>query len=350
MLKLMNILVTGISGFIGSHVAAALAALGHQVRGTYRGNAPRILDRYEQGFLGRLETGGSIEPVQADLRDKSTVEQLSLGMDAIIHIAGYANDWGSKDKFYQANVTPVRHFLDILATDPQAAKIFIHTSSLAAQGFGPHQESREDGPYYPLINEYQRSKAESERLIEQANLPQTRAAIIRPGNVYGPGDTTTLYPMLEAIAQGKMGMVDGGKHLTCPVFIDDMTSVYVALFERLLNPKSLDEPVPLYNITSGEYITWKREVELCCQSADLPMPKLSAPRWAAMLLAKILVGTYRLVGSKSRPDLTPYLIQQVGNDYHFSTEKARKDLGWKPLTDFAHGIEPTVQAWKSERV
>jgi nucleoside-diphosphate-sugar epimerase len=343
----MKVLVTGISGFIGSHVAAAMAALGHEVTGTYRGNPPRFVERYREGFLGQSVPGGRVEAVKADLSDRGSVADVTAGTDAVIHIAGFAWDWGPEEKFYRANVLPVEYFLDIIADSGDPPAVFIHTSSLSVHGFGHQRDSSEDGPYYRPISHYQRSKLESEEIFTAAALRKTARGIIRPGNVYGPGDTTTMYPILDAIRDGKMGLVDRGKHLTCPVFIDDLVNAYVLLFHRLLEDGNSSPPaVRLFNITGDETISWHQQIQACCAAADLPFPRLQTPGWLAMAAAGILTAAYRLVGAKNPPDITPYRIQQVSHDYDFSMERAKRELGWEARYPFERGIAETVSAWR----
>jgi nucleoside-diphosphate-sugar epimerase len=347
----MKVLVTGISGFIGSHVAAALAALGHRVTGTYRGNPPRILDRYRDGFRGTHVPGGTIDAVRADLSEAEEIAPLLQDAEAIVHIAGFALDWGPAERFYRANVLPVEYILDYLADHPGETRLFIHTSSLSVHGFGHQRGSDEAGPYYPLITHYQRSKLESEELMQAAGKSAACAmGIIRPGNAYGPGDTTTMYPMLDAIRAGKMGLVNRGRHLTCPVFIDDLVAAYLALFEKLADADTDPAEVPVYNITGGEDISWRQLVEQACGAADLPFPRLQVPGWLAMAAAMAMSGAYRLAGAKHPPDLTRYRIQQVSHDYHFRMDKAQSELGWQPLIPFAQGIIETAAAWREHEI
>ncbi|AHC16421.1 NAD-dependent epimerase/dehydratase family protein [Salinispira pacifica] len=353
----MKILVSGISGFIGSHLAAALSVLGHEVTGTYRSNPPRDIRRYAEGFPpvnGRSAvTAGSVTGVRADLSEYQTVEDLIRGKDAVIHVAGLVGDWGTKERFHRANILPVEHIIRGIRTirkqdSSQAPGYFIHTSSISVHGFGDLVNAGEEGPYFKLITHYQRSKLESEEIVQEFSRTEpTVCGIIRPGNVYGPEDTTTMYPMLDAIRDGKMGFVDGGKRLTCPVFIDDMVSAYISLLDKM---EEDPEPVngEVFNITGGEQISWKEQIGLCAEKSGLPRPRLNAPGWLVLPVSGILAGLYALAGSKNPPDLTPYRIQQVRNNYHFSMEKARHLLGWEPRTPFAQGIVPTVRAWKEE--
>ena len=349
----MKVLITGVSGFIGSHLAAALVSLGHDVLGTYRNNPPRLLSRYEQGFMGAKPRKGSLRTERAELGNKETLKELSQGMDGIIHIAGRASDWGSKQQFYQSNVLPLQHFIELFADnthDNKAAsslRFFIHTSSIAVHGFGGHVNTTEDGPYYPIFNSYQYSKLESEGILlkRAAEKSEPAIGIIRPGNVYGPDDTTFLYLILNAMKSGKMGYLDKGQRLTCPVFIDDLLAAYIALMKKLTETP-LQVHGRVYNITGGEKITWKEEIELCADSAGLTRPKRSLPAWLVLIVAHLLAGLSKIAGAKKPPDLTPYRIRNVRKDYHFSIDRAMTELNWKPRVKFHEGIIPSVRAWQ----
>ncbi|MGI9255546.1 MAG: NAD-dependent epimerase/dehydratase family protein [Salinispira sp.] len=341
----MKILVTGISGFIGSHVAAALAALGHDVTGVYRHNPPRKVPEYEHGFMNFPVKKGTVTPQQADISDGKTVEKLTRGMDGVIHIAGRASDWGTREQFYRANFMPIRHF--IAAFQNNAPRFFIHTSTISVYGFGAHRHTTEEGPYYRITHPYQTSKLASEKLLftYAAENSSPALAIIRPANVYGPGDTTLMYPILNAVNTGKMGLVNKGRYLTSPIFIDDLVSAYIALMNTLTDsPQQVHGRT--YNITSGEIITWEEKIALCAATLKCPIPKLTAPRLPALIAAYGVTGVYHLIRSKTPPDLTVYRVKHVSSDYHFSINRAIHDLHWKPETFFREGIIPTVKAWR----
>ena len=349
----MKILVTGISGFIGSHLAAALASLGYDVIGTYRNNPPRLVTRYEKGFMGSKPQKGSLSPQWLELADKEALKEICQGLDGIIHIAGHVSDWGPKQQFYESNVLPLQHFIELFQDNEQGSKrsstlrFFIHTSSISVHGFGTHENTSEDGPYYPLFHPYQLSKRESEDILLKQAFEKSEPAIgvIRPGNVYGPGDTTFLYPIFNAIKSGKMGYVDKGRHLTCPVFVDDLVAAYITLLKKLTEtPAQVHGRV--YNITGGENITWKEEMELCADSAGLARPVRSFPAWPLLIIAYMLTGLFKTLGAKKPPDITPYRIKNVGNDYHFSVARAMNELDWKPRTKFHEGIIPAAKAWQ----
>ena len=303
--------------------------------------------------MGAKVKKGSMTAVQADLSDKEKIRDIVQGVDGIIHIAGHASDWGSKQQFYQSNVLPLEHYLTVIDEQVQNNKkassvgFFIHTSSISVYGFGSHKGTTEDGNYYPPIHFYQQSKLDSEDVLLQyaARHSSPAIGIIRPGNVYGPGDTTIVYPLLDAIKVGKMGYLSQGKRLTCPIFIDDLVAAYMALMNKLIKTPPLVHG-RVYNITGGETITWREKLELCADSAGLDRPSLSVPGWIILIIAHLVTGIFKLFRAKKAPDLTPYRITNVINDYHFSIARAMGELDWKPKTKFSEGILPTVKAWQ----
>ena len=350
----MKILITGVSGFIGSYMAAALISLGHDILGTYRNNPPRAVTRYKQGFMDQKEHKGSLTTIQADLSNKETIRELIRNVDGIIHIAGLTTDWGTTQQFHQSNVLPLQHFIDAFNEADRnrelTVRFFIYTSTISVHSFGKHVNSTEDGPYYRPCSLYQNSKIEGEGIILKRAAADSKPAIaiIRPGNVYGPGDTTVLYPILDATKTGKMMYIDKGKYLTSPIFIDDLISAYIALMNKLLETPAMVHG-SLYNITSGENITWKEMMEICAQHADLKKPQYSFPEWFGLIIAYVLTGLFRIVHTKTPPEITPYRIRFISNDYHFSITKAMNELDWKPKTTFSEGIIPSIEAWKHER-
>lgn len=337
-----TLLVTGVSGFIGSSIAQALIRAGHRVLGTYHRNPPR------------LPESPAFKSLKTNLTSPSEVRDLLSSPDwrveGIIHVAGLALDWGKPDAFEAANVSSALHLLE--QAEAQSMCFFLYTSSISVHGFGrDHVNTREDGPYTAPVSHYQRSKLRAESLVlgHPGTVPRS---IIRPGNVYGPGDTTTLYNILGAMRRGIYGYIDRGRSLTCPVYIDDLVQAYARMVAIYLGS---DQDArnrisgQIYNITSGETITWRAYSELAADFAGLTRPKTSIPAWLGHTAAALLTLVYRLLGIKTPPPLTRYRVQQAGHHYHFSMDKARSDLGYQPQTPCAQGLEFSCQAWKKDQ-
>src|SRR5690242_20484783 len=97
---LMKVFVTGGSGFVGGHTIEALVAAGHEVSALARSTEA----------AERVRSYGAT-PVSAAL-DSLAIDDLK-GVDTVIHAAAYAEEWGTRDQFWKANVEGTQHLLDV---------------------------------------------------------------------------------------------------------------------------------------------------------------------------------------------------------------------------------------------
>ena len=170
----MRVLLTGGSGFIGGHVARALAAEGHELRLLLRSTSDvSLIDDV------------SFERVVGDLRAAETLASACEGMDAVVHAAAVLRA-ARQDDFMQANRQGTRD----LAEAAVAANVerFVYVSSIAAQGPAPSQIAEPPETALHPVSAYGRSKAAGEdEILKQ--LGKFQIGIVRPPMVYGPGDT-----------------------------------------------------------------------------------------------------------------------------------------------------------------
>ena len=178
-----------------------------------------------------------------------------------------------------------------------------------------------------------RSKKAAEEYILAGNSDRIKTTIIRPGNVYGPGDTTTFFRIFEAIERGIMGYIDGGNFLTCPVYIDDLVDAVIAAYEK---PESAGK---VFNITGGEKVTWRQLMEYSARLLDKKPPGLSLPAPVARFIARLLEMVFTIVRSRTGPPLTLYRVDHIAHNYHFSIDRAKQVLGFVPKTTWKHGFE-----------
>jgi nucleoside-diphosphate-sugar epimerase len=168
--------LTGGTGFVGGHVARALAAEGWTVR---------LLARDPRRAAGPLLRGVPLEVVPGRLEDEGSLEAALSGVDAIVHVAGLTKA-RTFDEYREVNA---RGTEKLVAAGRRAAAgaHFVLISSQAAAG--PSREGRpvqDDDPARP-ISWYGRSKREAEEVLA-AGWPGPWT-VLRPVVVYGPGDT-----------------------------------------------------------------------------------------------------------------------------------------------------------------
>ncbi len=187
------ILVTGATGFIGSHLVPRLLAHGEKVR---------VLVRRTNAF-----DNTPVEVVRGDLLTVDKLPQALSDIDTVIHLAGATKVLRTAD-YYAGNVQATENLARAIVSanaTRQRPITTVHVSSLAA--IGPSLDGApvtEDSPPHP-VSHYGKSKLEGERILREL-LPD--AVIVRPPAVYGPRDTD-VFEILKSINQGLVVQVAG---------------------------------------------------------------------------------------------------------------------------------------------
>jgi nucleoside-diphosphate-sugar epimerase len=215
----------------------------------------------------------------------------------------------------------------------------VFLSSLSVHGFGVHRHSTEDGPFYPYHSGYQRSKKDAEQLVLNSAAPGFRVAVLRSGNAYGPGDTTTFYRLLDAQEKGVKGTVCGNRALTSPVYVEDLVRAVILALEKEASAGEV------FNITSGEEVTWREMMHYTAELLGV-RPWFELPIAVAWIAAFLFNGIYRLFRIKAEPVVFPYRVAHIAWDYNFSIEKAKRVLGYQPKIDWRTGLARTVAAYR----
>jgi len=184
------ILVTGGTGFVGSHVVERLVAASARVRCLVRASSSlRYLPRE------------GVELVQGDLAAGTGIEAAVEGADVVVHVGGVTKAL-SEDAFYRGNLRATENLLHACKRQGDSVRRFIHVSSLAAIGPSPDLAPLdEDAAPHPLTW-YGRSKLAAEGAVRASTLAG-RAVILRPPVVYGPRDTD-VFEVFRSVAKGMM--------------------------------------------------------------------------------------------------------------------------------------------------
>ena len=202
------ILVTGGTGFIGSHLLEKLSTLGEPARCLLRRKArPR-----------RLPAG--IEAAYGDLISGEGVVEAVRGADTVIHLAGVTKALAARD-YYAGNVRATETLVRALAG--RSIRL-VHVSTLAA--IGPSRDGTpvdEDAEPRPLTH-YGKSNLEAERLV-RALAPD--AVIVRPPVVYGPRDTD-VFQLLRSISKGWVFEIAGGERWFSAIYAGDLVEGLLA--------------------------------------------------------------------------------------------------------------------------
>src|ERR1035437_733074 len=206
------ILVTGGTGFIGTHLLEKLAAKGETVRALVRRNG--ATHRFPRSLPAGVET------VYGDLATGAGLAEALRGAQTVIHLAGVTKAPSPQD-YYPGSVRATQQLAHAMAGRGMR---LVHVSSLAAMGPAtPGAPLAEDAEPHPLTH-YGKSKLDAERVVRQL---APDAVIVRPPVVYGPRDTD-VFQILKSISKGLVLEISGGERWFSAIYVKDLVEGLLA--------------------------------------------------------------------------------------------------------------------------
>lgn len=322
----MKALVTGASGFTGSHLARYLLDRGYGVRALFRRGSDRS-----------TVEGLPVERAYADLADRAPVDDVMQGIDIVFHVAAAFRIVGvPKQWFWDVNVGGTRKLLE--AARRAGVRRFVHCSTVGVQGAITNPPAKEDDPYAPG-DHYQASKRDGEVLaLEFFRTEKLPGTVVRPAMIYGPGDTRWL-KLFRSIYHGTFRMIGDGETLCHPVFIDDLVAGMVLAAEK-------DAAVgEVFTIGGEEYLTLNELVEKIANILNRPLRRRRIPAWPVQLAGLLCEITFRPLGIDP-----PLYRRRVGfflKDRAFDISKAKRLLGYEPRVRLDEGLRRTATWYRA---
>lgn len=295
----MRILVTGATGFVGSHTALALRAAGHQVRLLIR--SPAKLDRVlALHGLSLKETFDNI--VTGDVTDARTVRKALEDCDGVVHTAAFVSTHKKDaDKVISTNVGGTRNVIG--QGCELGLKHLIHISSVAALYDPSLPVLTGDEPPADSDSAYGHSKAACEHYVRELQEQGYPVSIVYPASIIGPHDPGLSEPMNALrIFASRMGVVTSRGNQ----FIDvrDIADACVAIIEKLDGP----ERIPL----GGHYYPWKSLIDTLYDLTGRRVPYAPIPGPLLRMMGK----------------LGDYVIGLTGVDIPFTSEGMQYATRW----------------------
>lgn len=316
-------LLTGATGFVGAAVLRCLVAAGHSVRTLVRPNSDR-----------RNLSGVDCEIITGDLTDPESLERAVRGCEVVFHVAADYRLWVPDRR--QMNRINVQGTVDLIrAAAAAGVSRMVYTSSVATlrlrdDGFPADEEAHAE--LSDMIGAYKQSKflAEQEvkRLVADAGIP---VVIVKPTTPFGPGDVkpTPTGRMVVEAASGRMpAYVNTGLNV---VHVDDVATGHLLAYEKGAVGESY--------ILGGENRTLRWILETVAELTGQPPPRFRLPHWFVTPVAHIWEEITRLRGYGD-PMLTVDSVRMARKLMYFSSEKARRELGYAP--------RPAVEALSDE--
>jgi nucleoside-diphosphate-sugar epimerase len=332
-------LITGATGFIGSHLAKDLAEKGMRLKCLVRHSSTKAAVQFLSGLGAELITG--------DLTNRESLGAAVKDVDTVLHLGGGGRIDMPEDVCFRINVNGTRNLLEACLRHGNI-KSFIHVSTCGVMGNIKNPPADETYPYQPENMAYSRAKTEAEKvaLTFKDRLPVT---VIRFPMVYGipliDGDlsqiegVTPMSMIFSAVKKGQWIYFGDGMALIHGIHVDDN----VHGIELAAEKGKVGE---VYILADEKAVPMKTLIEISARALNVPTPRRHIPLPMAIALALLMESAAKL--TRRKPMLTRELVRGFATTRAFDTSKARRELGFHPEIGLDDGIRSTIEGYTSK--
>ena len=321
----MNILVTGGTGFLGTHLVPLLRAQGHALTLISRTKPPAAWSLGEH----------PVRHVQADLKDREAVRDSLRGVEAIYHLAGlvsFKNEDGRK--MYELHVDCTRELLkDVQALGTRPRIVLMSTSGAVA--VSKTERIGTEANEYPIEVvgrwPYYLSKIYEEKLaLEFCRKHQLPLVVLNPSLLMGPGDDrlSSTWTVVKFLQRDIPAMPGGG------ISIADARDVADAAVQALTRGELYGRHLLGVNLTMTDFFSRLERL------TGVPAPKLKLSKTINVLGAYALEAFAKWRGND--PKLDPHEVEIGEHWFWLDSAKAQSLLGYLPR-DVYDTLSDTVQ-------
>jgi dihydroflavonol-4-reductase len=326
----MRLLVTGGTGFIGSHLA---------MEGRRRGAEVVVLgldDRPEEQANIALLNGAGVEIVAGSITDAARCAEAVRGTTHIFHLAVAMREGGRRDEFFERiNLDGTRNLLEAAATT--GVQRFVYCSTIGIYGHRAPGVTQEDSPRAPG-NIYEQTKVAGEQLVRvfaaTRGLP---VVILRPADVYGPRDQRLL-KLFRGVSRGSFplfGSGDGRRHM---VYVDDVVSAFFKACDR-------DQAIGESMIVAGPEVCTLRElIEVVRRTTGSKRAGYRLPLAPMLAIAAVVEDICKVLHLD--PPIYRRRMDFFRSDAEFDTSRARRVLDWAPSVSLVDGVRRTFEDYR----
>jgi nucleoside-diphosphate-sugar epimerase len=322
----VKVLVTGATGFLGSHVLDMLVERGDEVR---------ILVRPGEDVKWLSQAG--VEIYWGDLSNRASLEIAVDGVERVLHCAARTGSWGPQAEYEMANVLGLKTLVDTSLA--AGVRRIVHVSSITVHGIDVHGTADETAPLCGGPDPYSRSKVAGEQLLQQ--MIRDRGApltIVRPGLIYGPRDTGSFGRFATLIEQGKMIVIGPGNNHMPLIYVTDVA-------QGILLASAAEHAIGReYILVNDEPVTQSNYLNAMASELGVSLPSRHIPYRLALSIGAAAEMTGHLLRWKQPPPLTRFGVEVLGGENRFTINRARSELGFIPQVNLTEGIRKGI-AW-----
>ncbi|WP_372880642.1 2-alkyl-3-oxoalkanoate reductase [Psychromonas sp.] len=332
--QVRRVFVTGAGGFLGSALCRFLRAAKIEVVGFSRGDYPEV---------SRM----GVTLIKGDITDKQSLIDAMRGCDLVFHVASKAGVWGSKESYFNPNVSGTENIISAC----QALNInrLVYTSTPSVTFSGEDENGIDESqPYaHNFLNFYGLSKAIAEKKVLAANSAALKTVALRPHLIWGPGDPHLVPRVLQRAKSGRLKLLGKTDKLVDSIYIDN------AVYAHLLAAVEISAAQPncagkAYFVSNDQPILMAEMLNkiLACQDLQPVSARIPAP--LAYSIGAILECFYAAMKIKQEPPMTRFVARQLSTSHYFNISAVKKDLGYAPIISIDSGMKKLKTALSQE--
>jgi nucleoside-diphosphate-sugar epimerase len=323
----LKALVTGASGFIGSHVVDNLLEKGFEVRCLIRKSSQiKWIDL------------NKIEVLTVDFENHQSLVDAMKDIDYVFHVAGL-NFAKKKEDYYNVNTLGTKRLINAAYESKANIKRFVYVSSQTASGPSESLEKpiNEESPRNP-VTAYGKSKknAEDEVLAYKGKLPFT---ILKPPAVLGPRDTA-IFNFFKMMYYGFAANMGLSKKYISIIYVEDLAR---GIIDSALSEKAVDNT---YFLTNSDFYDWNYITTVFKVQMNRKFYfKIRVPDPIVLLVGRINEFISKIRGQQAQFDYDKS-IDFTRKYWTCSAEKAKKDFGFSQQVKFEDAVKTTFEWYK----
>lgn len=319
----MRIAVTGAGGFVGRHFVRHATAAGHEIVALHRRRSATLTARRS-----------SVTVRHADVLDRSALDAAVGDADCVCHLAAAFSEAHARDDYFHAvNVEGTANLM--AAAQAAGIKRFVYCSTAGIYGKcvpGIVDETHRPRPW----NAYERSKVAAEEEVRR-RAPQygMEYVILRPSQVYGPGDTR-LKKLWRNATRGRFPLFGAGKGRRHMVYVGDLAEAF--LRACTCRAAANEEMI----IAGPEAAPLRQILQILAELSNRRATGPRLPLKPMLLIAGVTEDVCRLLNVKAplhRRRMDFYI-----SDAEFNCRRALEVLGWRPRVSLREGLRETLTA------
>jgi nucleoside-diphosphate-sugar epimerase len=324
----MKILVTGGTGFTGSHLARRLLQAGHQVV---------VIDNQQGLFFDELKGLGA-EIFIGSVADENLLRKVVQGCEVVHHLAAAFRKVNlPKSVYWDVNVEGTRRL--VAEALRCGVRKFVYCSTCGVHGDVKQGPADENAPISPE-DYYQYTKFAGEKVLADYLGNGLKIVILRPTAIYGPGDPERFFMLFKMVRKGRFFMFGDGMAHYHPVYIDNL----IDAFELAAASENSDGEA--YLIGDAHYHTLNHLVAAIAEASGVELTTRYLPFRPLWTVAAVCELVYKPL--RVDPPLFRRRVDWFRQNRAFSIEKAGRELGYRPKIGLKEGLARTAEWYRAQ--